>query len=273
MMKKLLYIPLLTALALVSAGVVSCSDELRDAGDAEVSFTATIPAEPGTRSPGDAAQVNTLVVGVFKDGVEIDRKTFTVTGSPVDVRLTLARNQTYSFVFWAYDDACGVYDIEDLTAVQMTAEERTVTFEQAEAADAFFAAPKNITIVGSNSYPVTLVRPLAQVNVGTTGNAAPAKFTAKAVPDTFHPFDNTVSGTTDFVWNFNTTTTGKFTVNGADYNYLATGYLFAPASEVMRIEASLTLESTIETGIETIFPQVELQANRRSNIVGEFTSK
>lgn len=278
MMKKLLYIPLLTALALVAAGVVSCSDELRDAGDAEVSFTATIPAEPGTRSPGDAAQVNALVVGVFKDGVEIDRKTFTVSGSPVDVRLTLARNQTYSFVFWAYNNECKVYDIGDLTAVKMTSEERTVTFEQAEAADAFFAAPKNITIAGSNSYPVTLVRPLAQVNVGTTGSAAPAVFTAKAVPDTFHPFDNTVSGATDFVRNFTTVTATaeKFTVDGTKYSYLATSYLFAPAAKAMQMEAEITLTTGGIGGTTTktiVFPQVELQANRRSNIVGGFTEE
>ncbi len=278
-MKNLLHeIPVLAVLALVSAGIISCSDELRDAGDAEVSFTATIPAEPGTRSPGDAAQVNTLVVGVFKDGAEIDRKTFPVTGFPVDVRLTLARDQTYSFVFWAYNDACGVYNIGDLTAVKMAAVNQTVTLSEAETADAFFAAPKNITIAGSNSYPVTLVRPLAQVNVGTTGNAAPAVFTAKAVPDTFHPFDNTVSGATDFVRNFTTVTATaeKFTVDGTKYSYLATSYLFAPAAEAMQMEAEITLTTGGIGGTTTktiVFPQVELQANRRSNIVGGFTEE
>lgn len=278
-MKNLLHdIPVLAALALVSAGVVSCSDELRETGNTEVSFTATIPAEPGTRSPGDAAQVNTLVVGVFKDGVETDRKTFPVSGSPVDMRLTLARNQTYSFVFWAYNDACSVYDITDLTAVKMTAVNQTVTFSQAEAADAFFATPENITIAGSNSYPVTLVRPLAQVNVGTTGNAAPTVFTAKAVPDTFHPFDNTVSGAADFVWNFTTVTATaeRFTVDGTEYSCLATGYLFAPAAEAMQMEAEIKLTTGGIGGTTTktiVFPQVELQANRRSNIVGGFTEE
>lgn len=266
MMKDLLHsILILTVLAIVPAGITACSDDLPETNDVEVNFIASIPADLRTRSFGDGTGVNTLVVGVFKDNGEIARKSFAVNGATVDVRLTLAQNQTYSFVFWAYDSDCGIYDITDLTAIKMNALEQAVTFEQAEAADAFFAARKDVTITQSGSRPVSLVRPLAQINVGTTGKPEQATLFVKEAPDTFHPFDNTVSGATEFVWSFDGTTTERFTADGTEYNYLAIGYLFAPPGS-MQVEAGLTLQTRTFN-----FPQVELQSNCRSNIAGKFT--
>lgn len=194
-------------LALMVVGIQSCSDDLQETGDVEVSFTATLPTDTRTRSFGKAEQVNTLVVGIFKKGVsdehtnsggswsyyETDRKFFPISGTSIDVSLSLAQNQTYSFVFWAYDSSQNIYDIDDLTAVKMNTLPNPITFSEAEASDAFFATEKDITVTGSSSYPIELVRPLAQINVGTTGVPMQASFTAKSAPDTFHPFANTVS--------------------------------------------------------------------------------
>ena len=265
-MKKLLHsILILTVLATVTAGIAACSDDLQETNDVEVNFIASIPADLRTRSFGDGTGVNTLVVGVFKDNGEIARKSFAVNGATVDVRLTLAQNQTYSFVFWAYNSDCGTYDMTDLTAIKMNALEQPVTFRQAEAADAFFAVKEHVAITQSGSRSVSLVRPLAQINVGTTGEPEQAALFVKEVPDTFHPFDNTVSGSRTFVWEFAETTAEKFTADGTEYNYLAIGYLFAPPVS-MQVEAGLTLQT-----LTFNFPQVELQSNCRSNIAGKFT--
>lgn len=269
-MKKLLqHIQILAVLVLASASIVSCSKDLPEAGDAEVSFTATLPTNSRTRAFGDGTNINTLVVGVFNGSGKVDRKTFSVSGSTVDVSLTLAQGQTYSFVFWAYNKDSGIYDTDDLTGIKMNAQGQSVTFGQAEAADAFFAVVKDVAITGNSSRSVELVRPLAQINVGTTGKAVTATFTVKGVPDTFHPFTNTVSGETEtnYTWKFTETTEETFTVDGVEYNYLAMGYLFAPA-EGMQVEAELSLT---DNGQAITFPQVELQANRRSNIIGRFT--
>lgn len=259
-------IQVLAVLVLVSAGIVSCSTDLPEAGDAEVNFTATIPTGSRASAFGDGASINTLAVGIFNESGEVDRKTFPVSGSTAEVSLTLAQNQTYSFVFWAYDNNCGIYDTDDLTGIKMKAQEQPATFEQAEAADAFFAVVKNVAITGNSSQCVELLRPLAQINVGTTGTAVAATFTVKGVPDTFHPFTNTVSGATNYTWNFTEATTGKFTVNVVEYSYLAMGYLFAPA-EGTHVGAELLPNN----GQAIEFPQVALQANRRSNIIGGFT--
>ena len=285
-MKNLLHnIQILAILALTMAGIQSCSDDLHDVGDVQVSFTATLPTDTRTRSFGKAEQVNTLEVGIFKKGVadvhnnsggswsyyEIDRQSFPINGTSIDVQLTLAQEQTYSFVFWAYyyDGNQSIYDITKLTAIEMNSLPDPITFTQAEAADAFFATMEDITITGDCSYPIELVRPLAQINVGTTGTPMQATFTAKAVPNTFYPFTNTVSGNAEFTWNFNDTTTETFSADGTEYNYLAMGYVFAPTTAT-NISAKLTL--TDGNNSKTVeFSQVEIEANQRSNIAGNFT--
>lgn len=273
-------------LALMMVGLQSCSDDLQEMGDVEVSFTATLPTDTRTRSFGKAEQVNTLLVGIFKKGVsdehtnsggswsyyEIDRKFFPISGTSIDVSLSLAQNQIYSFVFWAYDSNRNIYDIDDLTAIKMNTLPNPITFSEAEASDAFFATEEDITITGSNSYPIELVRPLAQINVGTTGTPMQASFTAKSAPDTFHPFTNAVSGETDFTWNFSDITTETFSADGTAYNYLAMGYLFAPTT-AMQIVAELTLTDDEQTSKTVEFPKVEIESNKRSNIAGRFTAE
>ena len=275
----------MVVLALMMVGIQSCSDELHDVGDVQVSFTATLPTDTRTRSFGKAEQVNTLVVGIFKKGIadvhtnsggswnyyEIDRQSFPINGTSANVQLTLAQEQTYSFVFWAYyyDGNQSISDIDDLTSIEMNTSPNPITFAQAEAADAFFATMEDITITGDCSYPVELVRPLAQINVGTTGTPMQAVFKANDVPDTFYPFTNTVSGAAEFICDFSETTTETFSADGTEYNYLAMGYVFAPTTAT-NISAELTL--TDGNNSKTVeFPQVEIEANQRSNIAGNFT--
>ena len=283
-MKNLLNnIQILAMLALTMIGIQSCSDDLHDVGDVQVSFTATLPTDTRTRAFGKAEQVNTLEVGIFKKGVadvhtnsggscnyyEIGRQSFPINGTSVDVQLTLTQEQKYSFVFWAYDGNQSIYNIDDLTAIKMNTLPNTITFAQAEAADAFFATMEDITITGNCSYPVELVRPLAQINVGTTVTPMQAVFKANDVPDTFYPFTNTVSGAAEFTWKFSETTSETFSADGTEYNYLAMGYVFAP-TKATNISAELTLTDG-DTSKTVEFPQVEIEANQRSNIAGNFT--
>lgn len=272
-MKNLLHnIQILSMLALMVVGLQSCSDDLQETGNVEVSFTATLPTDTRTRSFGKAERVNTLVVGIFNErNTEIGRKEFAIYGTSINVSLSLAQNQTYSFVFWAYDSSRNIYDIDDLTAIRMNTLPNPITFSEAEASDAFFATEEDITVTGNSSYPIELVRPLAQINVGTTGTPMQASFTAKSAHDTFHPFTHTVSGTADFTWNFSDTTTETFSADGTAYNYLAMGYLFAPTT-AMQITAELTLTDG-ENSKTVKFQQVEIEANQRSNIAGGFTAE
>ncbi len=259
-------------LALIVAGMQSCADEVEVAAQVEVGFTATLPTDALSRSFGHAEQVNTLVVGVFDEQYqEIDRMAYPMTGTSANVSMTLAQSQTYHFVFWAYDNRQSFYDMTDLTAIRMNTTSAPLTFAQAEAMDAFFAVKTDVTLKGDRAYPIKLVRPLAQINVGTSGTPTQASFTAKSAPDTFRPFANEVSGSADFTWQFSETTAEQFSAGGKDYTYLAMGYVFAPVTATT-IAAELTLTEAGKS-VTLEFPQVEITANNRSNIAGRLSKE
>ena len=84
-----------------------------------------------------------------------------------------------------------------------------------------------------------------------------------------NPNTNTVNGAAEFTWNFSETTSETFSADGTEYNYLAMGYVFAPTTAT-NISAELTLTNG-EASKTVEFPQVEIEANQRSNIAGNFT--
>lgn len=261
-------------LALIVAGMQSCADEVEEAAQVEVGFTATLPTDALSRSFGHAEQVNTLVVGVFDEQYqEIDRMAYPMTGTSAHVSMTLAQSQTYHFVFWAYhydpSQELKFYDLRNLTAIRMNPISEPITLVQAEAMDAFFAVQEYVTVVKEKNYPIEMVRPLAQINVGTSGIPMQASFIAKSVPNTFHSFMNKVSGETDYTWQFSETTTEQLSAGGKDYTYLAMGYVFAPI-EATIISAELTLTEDGKS-VTQEFPQIEIAANKRSNIAGRFS--
>ena len=264
-------------LVLIMAGMQSCADEVEEAAQVEVGFTAILPTDALSRSFGHAEQINTLVVGVFDEQYqEIDRMVYPMTGTSANVSMTLAQNQTYHFVFWAYhydpSQELKFYDLRNLTAIRMNPISEPITLNQAEAMDAFFAVQKHVTLVRDKNYPIEMVRPLAQINVGTSGTPMQASFTAKAAPDTFYPFTNEVSGTTtNFTWQFSEITAEQFPAGGKDYTYLAMGYVFAPITATT-IAAELTLTEAGKS-VTLEFPEVTIEANKKSNIAGKITAE
>lgn len=272
-------------LALLLTGAVSCSKGLEVEDEKiQVSFKAVLPSEHHTRSFGDGSKVNTLVVAIY-DKIKIDgettvyeeidkenRQEFAVRGTTVDVNLQLAKEKSYSFVFWAYDKDGGHYDLGDITAIKMNHPGSEVTYEQTERADAFYGKLEDITATNGSIHTVEMVRPLAQINVGTTGAATAATFTVNGVPDTFHPFSGSVSGHEDLSWTYGITTEEKFKVEETEYRYLALGYVFAPADEdeILETSGELTIDKNGSPFTGTI-SHIKLQANHKTNIAGGFT--
>ncbi len=251
-------------------------EDLND--DAQVIFTTTLQDDLLTRSFGDGLKVNTLVIGIFNENLqeEIERKEFPITSASMNVPLALAKKQTYNFVFWAYNSDAQVYDIKEkgsLTAIKMKHD--IIGFAEAENADAFFATVKNFTVTGNTIKDVPMKRPLAQINVGTSGTAVRASFTVENTADTFYPFTEMVSGEENFTWTFEEPTTETFSVwidkKEYTYNYLALGYLFAPLGKDTEAVKKACLLKLTDTNENIPFQDVELHANRRSNIVGSFT--
>lgn len=274
----------LLLLVLIGIGAISCSEDMEEVNDdAQVTFTATLQDDLLTRSFGEGLSVDKLVIGVFDlndngEYVEINERHYAdiVNGKIENVTLSLAKSETYHFVFWAYNSDSQVYDIEEkgsLTAIKMKHD--IIGFAEAENADAFFATVKNFTVEGNTIKEVELTRPLAQINVGTSGTATATKLTVNGTADTFYPFTETIGGEVNFTWTFAEPTTETFSVwidkKEYTYNYLALGYLFAPLGEDTESVKKACLLKLTDTDVNIPFQDVELHANRRSNIVGSFT--
>lgn len=265
---------LLVLLLSLCVSVSSCTDKILDTQMGEVSFTATLTAD--TKVFGEELNVDRLVVGVFipeLKNIEYERFVFPIEGSSVEVKMTLPVEQSYSFIFWAYNSECQLYNIEDLTAIKMLNSAEPAMYGRMEKMDVFYAIVENLPMEENNYvYPstITLSRPLAQVNVGTTGIGIPVQFTAKGCYDTFNPFTKALSGVMDFIWRYESVTEETFNVEGKDYTYISMGYLFAPSDSAADFDFQLEFIGNPGTDILNVG---QIQANYKTNIVGSLTNE
>lgn len=272
-MKKI-YIDIVQRLLLVlfMASAFSCTNEWQEEEVVQVSFTAALPAAARSRSFGSGSGIDRLVVGVYDENLnQILTQYEPVYGLDVDIQLTLAKNKTFHLIFWAYNSQADVYNLNDLSAISM---QRThyASWEEAEQADAFYGIQKNFMANNYNrNTRISMSRPLAQINIGITGNPVPASFRVPQLCNTFYPLDETVYGeATTYSWSFETPTEETFEVENTTYQYLGVGYVFAPIDEPM--EASLKLINE-ETEVTMEFPTIKLQANHKCNIAGSFSKE
>ena len=84
---------------------------------------------------------------------------------PMKISLSLDMDKTYKVAFWAQNSGTGAYDTQDLTQVKVN---YAAAANNDELRDAFCALSDTID-KSSTANEVILRRPLAQVNVGTTG--------------------------------------------------------------------------------------------------------
>lgn len=184
-MKKLLIISAAFAAMLLSA---SCQKEsnLDPAEDTvTATFTVTAPAVFATKAIGDGLSADNLVFAVFdKDGQELevlrqgDWKNkigedntvlkFDNSEKPTaTVKVTLVRGKEYSFVCWAQNEAATCYDFKDMKQIKVSYTDYNAANNDLR--DAFYAYAKTEGVVTDNfNQSITLRRPFAQINVGTT---------------------------------------------------------------------------------------------------------
>lgn len=176
-MNKLFY---LASAAVLSLGMVSCSSEedLAISQGGNVNFSIQLPAEMATRAYSDGTTASTLHYYVYdEDGTDpvyiegISNATGMANAFDgelkANVSLNLATGKTYSIVFWA--DAPGnAYYTYDTATKGMTVTYAAGALAQDESRDAFFAYEAPFRVEGAINKNVTLKRPFAQINVGTT---------------------------------------------------------------------------------------------------------
>ena len=291
MMKKVLF----GLSAILALFATSCQNELEQnvaSGDTStVTFEVAIP-ELATRAYSDGTTAKVLHYAVYdakqKEGSDIVRHLdglvpaqwpkFGENQLTTSIQLELVTGNTYKIAFWAAADGAPYeFDLDNATV--------NVKYDGAvsndETRDAFFGST-GFTVEGKSSIDVTLRRPFAQLNIGTSDYAAaeaanfiPEK--SKVVVRNIYGAFNLLSGEVDeeteaeVTFDYGTIdTTEEFPVGG--YEYIAMNYLLVGTEKsVVDVEFSYWDEDydakTRSVG------SVPVERNYRTNIYGKiFTS-
>ena len=298
------YFKTIAAVVLAAMTTAACQKEnfegATPAGQ-EVDVTLDLLApQIGTKAYGDGTTAETVYVHVYqKDAnggltyiepaaegasLKTPSQSLTLSGLKAKYSTRLVTGQTYTFVFWAQaDGAPYTYDPASQTV--------TVNYTNAagndENRDAFYNVLANVKIEGAYTASVQLTRPFAQLNFGAsdyeeakaaglTVTDAQVKLTHAAT--SLNLLDGTTAG--DETVSFARTAlpsdpNATLTAGGKDYKYVAMDYVLVGKSAKTLSEVTLTLTAT---GAQSATPEftysnVPLQANYRTNIVGNlFTS-
>ena len=271
-MKKLLM--MLMALPML---MMSCNDEMALSEETvEVCFEAEIPALIGTRA-SDGLAVNKLVCAVFeKNGPEIKghRETINVTSaSGITYSPRLVKGRTYKVVFWAMRD--DKYNVTDMTRITRSGSANEAEYDA-------FTATVETNVDNSTSVRVTLIRPLAQLNMGVTPedwDGVASELTFNMIPsnitisltgkDTFNALTGLATGEDKSI-SYNLPVSGsEFTVDEKIYKNIAMCYVLPDAQkENFDITYSIYDQNSKAIRSDVEINAVPLQANYKTNVVG-----
>lgn len=281
---------LFLAVAGLMATTACSRDEMESAGmngDGVVTFSARLPEQLQTRSMGDGQTARKLTYAVYAAGEQTPLLTSESEGAPAveftdlkaQLTLRLTTGKSYDVLFWA--DAYGQKDESNPYKVDYQAQTVTVDYAAAESndesRDAFFGSVTGMKVTGAMSQDVTLVRPFAQVNVGTDdleeavagglqSAALATSMNATNVPTTLNLLNGTTTGSTSVDFASHAVPTESLVVSGRTYTYLAMNYLLMGADKTTtNIAFAFTDGAT--TGNLT-FSNVPVQRNYRTNIIG-----
>lgn len=302
------YFKTITVVVLAVLAVAACQKEnlgevAPDGREAEVKLTLTSP-QIGTKSYADGQTVNKVFVHVYQQDADGNLKyiapaaagesatpsqVVNMTDGAAKYSTRLVTGQKYTFVFWAecLGTATSPYTYDPET--------KTVTVNYAgvagndETRDAFCNVLKDVEITGAYSSDVKLYRPFAQLNFGVTrddyaaAKAAGLEVTAAKVKLTnaatsLNLLDGTTTG--DETVTFASAAlpadpNAILTAGRKDYKYVAMDYVLVgkAAKTLSDVTLTLTATGTQSTTPEFTYSNVPLQANYRTNIVGNlFTS-
>ena len=262
-----------------------------------------------TKAIGDASKVNVVACAVYKvnegeNGVETysliqsTKKNVFIKNGSATYSPILIKGQKYRIAFFAYhqkdaqegnceyDAGNAAYDITDLAAVKVN-----TYLNNSENLDAF-AKYEDLT-VGSNVNPsVTLVRPVAQLNIGVThtdwdnavalGETPTSSEIKISMPvNEYNAVTgkvNSLNSNVDLQYNRQTLVSGSFnpkesgTQEDIDYKYLSLTYVFATSESSVSTQASLVL--TVYNGNDvkmfesSELASIPLKANHKTNVYG-----
>ena len=292
-MKK--YFLSLVAIAAAMLFATSCQESLVEPQLAgPTTFTVQLPDQMGTKAIGSAENVNQLFVAVYSDAsadnaVAIYRDVVSISGGQATVSLDLVQGQRYDLVFWAQVDNNYVSSEKSNKAYQFELVNIPMNkdYHNSDAGAAFFFYWNDFTPSGT-AQPVTLKRPFAQLNLGTTAGSlktdagtftlASSVVKVTGIADSF----NTVSGlgtvadaNKEVEYTFDAValpTDEELEAGGSTYQYVSMDYLPIVGDDqaLVTVKAEITLNNNHVISHE--FTNVPVRENYRTNIVGNLIS-
>lgn len=287
--------------------ITSCQQTLENPSfaDDEVTFTVTLPSSLQTKAVSDGLSATELTYAVYnvpaagETATEYTQlrgtATFPAGSLTTTITVKFVKGNHYQMVFWAQSPQAadnGVYNISDLRAVKVNYANAKSNDEYR---DAFYAYVKPFQVTQSFTQEVTLHRPFAQINFGTSdlAYAASAGFDlastqskvliASQVATTLNTFDGTVADPVEqVVFDFanipaekilNLERTGDLEIDGVTYDYIATNYILVNdeatgADKDLLNSLTLTFK-TVEGESSLSAVNVPVQRNYRTNLLGE----
>lgn len=289
-MKKLIFLASMVA-ALFLAG--SCQREnlepVQQGGT--VTYTVQVPDALATKAAGDYELIYEVYrqaqVGTGADPIYEGKQTF--SGNSVNLPLEFVKDQNFVVLFWAQKEGVTAYDIADLRKVSIsTASKLTANNDDYEV----FAG--NDTVINCQSQKngeVSLVRPVAQINIATTkaglilapaGPVLPEKHVEVANSDvkvyglwrSFNVATNNVNGETaagDADLAFGRTLSPKSPF-GNDHLLVAKSYVGFIPQNGATVKVDFNLETSNDGTIYHEVSNVPVKPNYKTNIIGNLIS-
>ena len=290
---------------LASIALVGCTNDdespLTNEESAVVKFEVNVEGALDSRAISDGSGTNTLMYGIFEDGVLIGaagKKVVTVspelskylpTEKGCNLSINLLRGRTYEIAFWAQNSKANCYKIDpdDMSV--------TVNYEGVnndETRDAFFAV-KKVEVTDNTTIEVILRRPFAQINVGafksdyqlaietfgTTVDQSSALI--KNVPNKLNLLDGSVEGEVNVEYSFGTIPQEDLKhvdVDGDEvmesYKWVSMSYILAAQHGEGQFSSHDMLfvfnqKNKDNSNIEFPVEAVPAKRNFRTNIVGQ----
>ena len=293
---------LLTYLTVVMLGIAaaSCQKEVGvvDAGEGNVTFTVQAPGVT-TKAIADGTNVDVVYYEIYKaeDEDEDSHPNSINGGTPLlegvilnfdgtaELNLNLLHSQEYVALFWAQKDGNEYYFVEDLRKVKALypdqSDKKTLANDEARAA---FCQVLEFDTYSASSKTVVLVRPFAQINLGTTMDdldqisnfrIEKSSMTVTGVSTVFNvaamkagsdqeDIIDVVFSLADAPAAF--TKPETLSANGETWSYAGMNYVLVPGGT-----ATVDVNYSIQTNVGTInrgVPGVPVQTNYRTNILG-----
>ena len=273
----------------------SCQQENLEpvAGGNTVTYTVQLPDAIGTKAIGtNVSSVRELIYEVYRidengEETRLYQMTEGMTDGSATVELELVNNQNFRVLFWAQVPETGIYNTDNLKAVELS----TTLNANAENYAAF--ANQDVITYGENlvGRTIQLVRPVAQLNIATSAeslklgedvNGEHAQTTVSfgttgVVVEGLSTVYNVAEGAgvaandgATFTYEAKPVALSENTikVNNVDYTYVSMNYVGFASKTGDNVKVSYTINTTNVGTITNTVENVPVKANYRTNIIG-----